>query len=456
MFAANETPTPGLATGTIRPNEIIAVPVTAMKALRWSLHVPPATPQHPVRNTLLSAVDSPQPVSPAASAGSASGLPASYDATRAHARSLYASTPLPSDAEELWRYSRINELNCSRYSTAHSAADTVHVELPPSAIDLGVVVLRGEEAKASGLFGTILSDDLDALTLLGVATAEDIVVIDIPAGKVVTDPIRLTRTLRSDNAVIASRIFIRAQENSEATIIERLSSTDIDSLAIPLTELSVARAARLRLVSVQELGPRMWQVGTTAALTGGDATLSTMAVALGGSYARLRIDATITAKGGHNELMAVYFGEGTQMHDFRTMQNHVAPRTTSDLLFKGAVEDFAKSVYSGLIRITKDGRGTSANQTNRNLILSKNASAESVPNLEIDNNDVKCSHASAIGPIDDDHRYYLESRGVPPEVAERLIVQGFFADLLERIPDEALRDQLIDAVRAKFDRRANQ
>ena len=388
------------------------VPVSALPGTYdGSLHVPPATPQPPVRKPVLSAVDSPPPASSTASTVNVPGTPLSYDAARAEARSRYASTPLPSDSEELWRYSRINELDVTRFPNTSAPTDTVSVELPQSAVDAGVVVLSGEAAQNSGLFGTILANDLDALTLLGVASADDVLLIDIPAGRTIADPIRLTRTLTTDAAVLASRVFIRAGANSEATVIERLSSNDIESLAIPLTELSVGHAARLRLVSVQELGPRMWQVGTTTALTAGDATLSTMAVALGGSYARLRIDATITAKGGHNELMAVYFGEGTQMHDFRTMQNHVAPRTTSDLLFKGAVEDFAKSVYSGLIKITKDGRGTSANQTNRNLVLSNHASAESVPNLEIDNNDVKCSHASAIGPIDDDHRYYLESRG---------------------------------------------
>jgi Fe-S cluster assembly protein SufD len=400
----------------------------------------------PVRNTLLSAVESPtQSVSP---------VP--FGPARILAAESFAHAVLPSEAEEVWRYSRINDLDLGRYRGAVSSADHLQVSLPRSAIDAGVVVLRGEQAGASGLFGSLLADDLDALTLLAVSMADDVVLIDIPAGVTVAEPILLTRHLVSDGATIPSRLFIRAGANSEATVIERLTSADVASLAIPLTELLVEHAARLRTVSVQELGPKMWQVGTTVASTGGDATLSTMAVALGGSYARLRIDATVTAKGGHNELMAVYFGEGSQMHDFRTMQHHLAPRTTSDLLFKGAVEDRAQSVYTGLIHISKDGRGTSANQTNRNLVLSPNASAESVPNLEIDNNDVKCSHASAIGPIDDEHRYYLESRGVPPEVAERMIVQGFFADLLGRIPDEQLRDQLIDAVRAKFDRRGAQ
>ncbi len=379
----------------------------------------------------------------------------SYAQSRKAAAEQFATTSVPSEAEEIWRYSRIDELDLGRFAAPSSVNDHAVVSVPDSALAAGVVVLRGEQAMASGLLGSLLANDLDALTLLAVSNAEDLVVIDIPANAVVEEPILVNRHMQSDGATIASRLFIRAQRNSQATVIERITSSDVVSLSIPLTELLVDQAARLRTVSVQELGPRMWQIGTAAASTSGDATLSTMAVALGGYYARLRIEGTITAKGGHNELMAVYFGEGSQMHDFRTVQHHIAPRTTSDLLFKGAVEDHAKSVYSGLIRITKDGRGTSANQTNRNLVLSPFASAESVPNLEIDNNDVKCSHASAIGPIDDDHRYYLESRGVPPEVAERLIVQGFFADLLARIPDDALRDQLIDAVRAKFDRRAD-
>ena len=112
------------------------------------------------------------------------------------------------------------------------------------------------------------------------------------------------------------------------------------------------------------------------------------------------------------------------MHDFRTMQDHVAPATTSDLLFKGAVRDEAKSVYSGLIRVRKEAAGTNAFQTNRNLVLSEGAHVESVPNLEIEANDVRCSHASAVGPIDEEQRFYLESRGIEPEVAERLIVLG--------------------------------
>jgi Fe-S cluster assembly protein SufD len=138
------------------------------------------------------------------------------------------------------------------------------------------------------------------------------------------------------------------------------------------------------------------------------------------------------------------------MHDFRTLQSHEAPRTHSDLLFKGAVKDTSKSVYTGLIKITENGTKTEAFQTNRTLTLSRGAWAESVPNLEIETNDVKCSHASTVGPIDDDQRFYLESRGVPPEIAERLVVFGFFEEVIDRLPQSEFLAGIRDKVIAKL------
>ena len=139
------------------------------------------------------------------------------------------------------------------------------------------------------------------------------------------------------------------------------------------------------------------------------------------------------------------------MHDFRTLQDHAAPKTTSDLLFKGAVQGRARSVYTGLIRVRKEAAGTNAFQTNRNLKLSEEAWADSVPNLEIENNDVRCSHASAVGPIDAEQRFYLESRGVPPETADRLIVLGFFDEVLERLPAPSVATELRAAIAEKLD-----
>jgi len=137
---------------------------------------------------------------------------------------------------------------------------------------------------------------------------------------------------------------------------------------------------------------------------------------------------------GASSLRAAFIGREDQMLDFRTLQDHRAPRTTSDLLFMGAVADHAHSVYSGLIRVRRGAVRSDAMQTNHNLVLDEGAQADSVPNLDIEENDVKCSHASTVGPVDEDQRYYLESRGVEPEVAERLIVAGFFENIADEVP----------------------
>jgi len=187
-------------------------------------------------------------------------------------------------------------------------------------------------------------------------------------------------------------------------------------------------------MNLQLLSEEAWQLGYQASRVGRDARFCSFNLSVGASFGRVRTDSELAGEGGSSFLLAAYFGSGNQMHDFRTMQDHSAPRTTSDLLFKGAVTDQAQSVYSGMIRVKPGARGTNAFQTNRNLVLSEGAHADSVPNLDIQDNDVRCSHASAVGPIDQDQRYYLESRGVPPATADRLIVMGFFEDIIERAP----------------------
>ena len=375
-------------------------------------------------------------------------VPEHINELRLRAQLELAAKGAPREAEELWRYSGIDRFSADRFASDHrpEAVGRVTVEL-------------GDEARAKG--ATVTIDDGDAFAddyfaTLGRSSVAHRLVITIPANVALTGPIRIRTTLAAAGTVGGS-VRVICGVNSSATVLEEFRSDDRGedaSLLISGTVLVLADGARLQHASVQLLGERHWMVATLRAETGRDATLSSIAVALGGDYARLETTAVATAKGAHSELLAVYFAGNDQVHDFRTRQDHIAPRTTSDLLFKGAVEDRARSVYSGLIHIGKDARGTVAHQTNRNLLLSAGASAESVPNLEIENNDVQCSHASAIGPIDDDHRYYLESRGVPPSQADRLIVLGFFADLLARVPDDALRRELEAVVGDKFDRRA--
>ena len=397
------------------------------------------------KGTVLSAVE----VSSASASGNV-GLSLSLGARSAAARLALPLVSLPTEAEEVWRYSRVGEISFADFAASTGPDDRSEARF---VAQKGLVVSRGE-AVDSVVVGSLLPDSTDAFALASIAYLGDVTSIEVAPGVLVAEPIHLDRRIVSSGIILGTRLVISVGAQAECTVIERLSSGDVASLVLPMTEIRLAQGARLRYITVQELGASARQIAMTVCETAADATLSTMAVALGGSYARLRNDARIVGRGAHNELLAVYFGEGNQMHDFRTTQDHIAPKSTSELVFKGAVKDSSRSVYSGLIRIGEDARGTVANQTNRNLLLSPDAGAESVPNLEIENNDVKCSHASAVGPIDEDHRYYLESRGVPSDVAERLIVLGFFAELLERIPDSALRAELSASVTAKFDRRS--
>lgn len=397
---------------------------------------------------------------------------------RAHAFARFDGVDLPTEAEEVWRYSRISELDLAEFAPVAEdpAVDSLPVEVAPLldaigeraglvlAVD-GCIVRAEADAEARVTVGSVAdAEEGDALlgTVSGpndvfgdlhAAFVRDPVLVRVPPRVVVERPVVVVHWVTADGGAVFPRTIVQAGDASEVTVVEVVASSDVRALIVPMWELEAQHAANLRYLNVQLLGPRVWQVGYQASRVGRDATLQSSMVALGGDYARVRADSKLVGAGGTSHLLAAYFGDGTQMHDFRTMQDHDAPKTTSDLLFKGAVEDQARSVYTGLIRVKKGAAGTRAFQTNRNLVLSEGASADSVPNLEIEENDVSCSHASAVGPIDEDQRYYLEARGVPTDVAERLIVLGFFDDVLDRVPVPGLRGPLRDAVAAKLDRR---
>ena len=222
-------------------------------------------------------------------------------------------------------------------------------------------------------------------------------------------------------------------------------------LLLPVTQISVADAARVGYVGVQLLDRATWSIASLEIDAGAQATVTAGLAGFGGDYARVRTSCRLSGRGASGDLLAAYFGDGDQTLDYRTFQEHVAPDTTSNLLFKGAVSDRSRSVYTGLIKVDAGAHGTNAFQTNRNIKLSDDAWAESVPNLMIENNDVHCSHASAVGPIDEEQRFYLESRGVPTSEAERLIVAGFFAEVFDRLPVTDLRTRLEAAVASKLE-----
>jgi Fe-S cluster assembly protein SufD len=306
--------------------------------------------------------------------------------------------------------------------------------------------------------GTCSDASPDAFTVLHDAFLAGGAYVKVPRGVVVDKPVVVLHWSEGDGLASFPHTLVVAEDGAQVTVFDRYGSADtkaggVGHLVDAVVELVIGDNAHVRYLSVQEQGPHTWQIALQRAHLGRDASLRSSVVALGGAYARLRSESLLAGSGAESDLTAVYFGDGHQMLDFRTLQDHDAPNTRSDLLFKGAVEDTAQSVYSGLIRIRREAQKSVAFQTNRNLVLTEGADARSVPNLEIEADDVKCSHASTVGPVDDEQLYYLATRGVPPEEAERLIVLGFFDDVFDRLPVRSLVAPLRRSVIEKLEHR---
>lgn len=394
-----------------------------------------------------------------------------------------AAAARPTTDEEVWRYSRIAELDldavrpvdtpaaANAVAAARAHADAVvpdrsglvvvvdgfvgAVDLEPDAVTAGVVAGRaGELPSGQEVLGSVVGTPTDYFGALHDAGAPEPVVVDVPRGAHLARPLVVVHRTETDGGLTLPRLAVRAGDNSEVAVVDLQVSADVAAVSVPVVELDVGPSARLGYVAVQELGRRVWQLGTQASRVGAQAHLRAATAAFGGDYTRLRSDCALAGRGATGDLLAAYFGDDDQTLDFRTFQDHVAPDTTSNLLFKGAVAGRSRSVYTGLIRVRPEARGTNAFQTNRNLKLSEHAWAESVPNLEIENNDVRCSHASTVGPVDEQQRFYLESRGVPTAAAERLIVAGFFDEVIGQLPVAAVAAEVRRQIAAELDGQA--
>ena len=373
-----------------------------------------------------------------------------------------ASLPLPSESEEVWRYTPIDDLDLDAFAPPTAggpapAGDQLLAALTtalgplagsvlvhngragtfttPGAAGAGLAFGRAAEVPGSaGMLGTV-QEGGDALVRLNDAFAPDPVFVDVPAGLVVDAPVLIVHWCDA-GASAFPRTCVRAGEGAHLSVVEVFAGAEgaDRTLVVPVTELAAADGASLSYVSLQILGRAAWSIARLAARGGSNATLRTFTVGLGASYDRVRADVSVEGRDARSEILSAYLGDDAQVHDVRTLQDHVAPRTTSELLCQGAVAGRSRSVYSGLIRVHRGAVRSDARQTNHNLVLDEGAHADSVPNLDILENDVRCSHASTVGPIDEDQRYYIESRGVVPEIAEGLIVRGFFDAIIDRSP----------------------
>ena len=406
---------------------------------------------------------------------------------RRAAAEKFRAAELPSSSEEEWRYSPVAELHLETYLPASSGGANgagsdesgsgaggrlgslrdrlgslsalvvtcdghlVGTEITPEAAAAGLAVRPlGEEFEPVGALGGVLGEPADVFGLMNDAFCAEPVLLEIPPGARLADPVAVVNVVRTQSLAVFPRLAVVVGDGAEAQVVNALVSGAEEAFVAPVAEIDVGPAARLQYLNLQELGPRATGIDQTAATVASQGHLVIGLAAVGGGYARCRVDCTLAGRGATGDMSAMYFGDREQVLDFRTFQNHLAPDTNSNLLFVGAVEDRARSIYSGLIRVGPQARGTDARQTNRILKLSEGVWADSVPNLEIENNDVRCAHASSVGPIDVDHRFYLESRGVPPDVAERLIVEGFFGEVRSRLPVQSVAAGFDEMVRAKI------
>ena len=406
---------------------------------------------------------------------------------RAEAAARFAAAEPPTTAAEEWRYSAIADFDLASYGLANGAgaaaatsgsdaSDIIGLGGETAAaavvdvVDGQVVAVDGidrlsaagafvgpltEAAGAEALLGSVSDAASDYFTVLNDAFTPVPVVVDVPDGAVIDGVIVVRHHAREAGAASFPRLVVRVGRGAQATVLD-VQHSGGPALVVPVVELDVGPAGRLGYLNLQQHDPRAWQIASHTARVERDASLVAASVALGGGYARTRADTRLVGRGASGDLLSVYFGAGDQILDFRTYQDHAAPDTTSNLLYKGAVGDTARSVYTGLIRVRPNARGTNAFQTNRNLKLSDDAWAESVPNLEIENNDVRCSHASAVGPVDPDQVFYLESRGVPTPVAERLIVAGFFDEVIDALPVRSVEEGVREALSMKLNQMLSQ
>jgi Fe-S cluster assembly protein SufD len=256
----------------------------------------------------------------------------------------------------------------------------------------------------------------------------------VPRGTTLALPVEYGVFLDGSASAVFPHSVVVVEENAEVCYLERYrSSAPGTGLSNSALEVVAGQASRVFIGAVQDYGRGVWHFQNQRFQTARDANFKSMVVTVGGSFSRTETTTEIHGEGNSVDMMGIYVAGEGQHFDFRTLQDHAAPHSTSDLLYKGALRDNARTVYSGQIRVRPEGRETDAYQTNRNLILSDNAMANSKPELEIENNDVRCSHAASVGQLDQNEVFYLQSRGIDRVSAERLIVRGFLEEVLGKV-----------------------
>ncbi len=274
----------------------------------------------------------------------------------------------------------------------------------------------------------------------------------VPRGVAVERPIVLTAIHQADKTELHRRTLIVLEEGAQAEIWEQYASAHegLDGVFNVVTELVLSDNAHLRYVCGQNLSERSWIFGAQRAEVGRDASLDWVALGFGSARGRVRMDTRLGGEGADARVTGAYASHKRQHIDFDTTQEHAAPNTTSDLAFRGVLQDRSTAVWKGNIIVDPGAQKTDAFQESRNLLISKRAHADAIPGLEIQANDVRCTHAAAVAQVDPEQLFYLRSHGLGEEVAKRLVIEGFLAALVERFEEGPVREVLSDALERRL------
>ncbi|MGB0775108.1 MAG: Fe-S cluster assembly protein SufD [Akkermansiaceae bacterium] len=372
------------------------------------------------------------------------------------AASQYKETPAPTRKEEPWRFGNLKQLDFTEFTPEETPNISYNI---PTDLPEGVVCLPFTEAleKHSDL---VQQHFMQQETQLGSAkyaawhkaNVQSGLFVYVPDGVKVERPIEVTHTLSESNKVAFPHTLIVTGKHAEVSVLDRFISADSDatSLCVAVNDLIAGDGSKLTYCAIQELNlvSRMIQINSTQA--GRDAHATAFTLNTGAQWARNESLSKMAGEGAHSDMLSCNIPSGTQQYDQRTYQHHAAPHTNSDLLYKNTLYGNSKTVFSGLILVDEGAHYTDAYQTCRNLLMEDTAEANSMPGLEINADQVKCSHGSTSASISDEEIFYLCARGIQPNKARRLIARGFSVEAIERLRNETLEEAVLEAIERKF------
>ena len=385
---------------------------------------------------------------------------------RADLLERYQALPLPTTKDEHWRFTDLRGFDPDAWIAETAAPSDVasmldlDVAATATITESGITVsdlsptpgLRFEALSADHpLLGSLVKPD-DKLRAHNAAVWQNGLLVHVAEGAVLEKPLYLRVATTAPGGSLFWRVLLVAEPGSRFTFVQELTSTDeaLESYANGVVEVLVRDGAKAEIVNVQRLSRKAWLFASCHARVERDAELDWVEGGFGSAKGKVWIQNDLAGRGATSRVTGAYFADGSQHLDYDTYQLHAAPDTTSDFAFKGALRDRAATVWRGMIRVEEGAQKTNAYQENRNLLLSKTATANSIPGLEILANDVRCTHGATLSQVDREQLFYLMARGLPRAEAERLVVRGFFQDVLDRIELEPVREALGAALEARI------